>query len=88
MAKKSETPSKSTLYGQAVRELRNRHAQEFDEIVSGIYAEHGLTYTRRLTPEERAEKAAAEERAKADAALARLLERHPVLAERVSTQEG
>lgn len=81
MAKKNETPSKSTLYGQAVRELRTRHAEEFDQIVTDIYAEHGLTYTRRLTPEERAERAAAEEKAKAEAALIRLVQRHPVLGE-------
>lgn len=84
---KPETPSKSTLYGQAIRELRTRHAQEFDEIVSGIYAEHGLMYIRRLTAEEKAERARVEEETKAEAQLQRLLDRHPILASRVSQTE-
>lgn len=83
----SKAPTKSSLYGKAQQILRDRHLEEFEGLVTDLYAEHGYRYVRRLTPEERAAKAEAEERAKAEARLAKLVQQYPVLAERVAVPE-
>jgi hypothetical protein len=44
---------KSSLYGKALTTLKATHKDEFDSILAGLYNEKGLTYTPRLTPQER-----------------------------------
>ncbi len=66
----------SKLYGQAMTELRARHAEEFAEILEGLYKEAGLSYVRKLTKEEREAKAAAEKQAKAAEQIAKLVEQY------------
>ena len=44
---------KSSLYGKALTALAKAHKDEFDATLGGLYAEQGLTYTPRLTPDER-----------------------------------
>jgi hypothetical protein len=47
---------KSSLYGKALTTLKAKHKDEFDSILAGLYNEKGLTYNRRLSPEERKRK--------------------------------
>lgn len=49
-------PTRAALYARAEQMLRERHVKEFHQIVRDLYAEHGYTYTRRLTADERAER--------------------------------
>ncbi len=68
----AEKPSKTKLYAQAEQVLRERHFEEFQEIVAEVYAEHGYVYKRRLSAEERAERDRLAELAKVEAQLAEL----------------
>lgn len=65
----------SRLYSAAVRELRQRHEEEFLAILESLYSEHGMTYKRRLSAEERAEMVEAAARAKAAERVAALVDR-------------
>jgi hypothetical protein len=47
---------KSSLYGKALTALSKAHKQEFDATLADLYRAEGLTYTARLTPEERKRK--------------------------------
>ena len=47
---------KSSLYGKALTALAKAHKEEFDGILAGLYGAEGLTFTARLTPEERKRK--------------------------------
>lgn len=49
---------KNTLYNQALQEVRNRHEDEFFEVVEALYEAHGLSYKRRLTEDQKAEQQA------------------------------
>lgn len=49
----SDAALKSSLYGKALTALKVAHKDEFDSTLAGLYAEKGLTYTPRLTPQER-----------------------------------
>jgi hypothetical protein len=51
-----EAALKSSLYGQALTQLKGKHKDEFDSILAGLYNGKGLTYVPRLTPEERKRK--------------------------------
>lgn len=66
-----QQPLRNRLYTEAQTELRKRHEDEFSEIITAKYAEHGLTYRRRLNDEEKAERD-----------VRRLLSEHPGLAAR------
>lgn len=55
-AKKSEDALRNEAYGAAVARLRDAHREEFTNLVSEEYAARGLSYRRRLTPEEKARK--------------------------------
>jgi len=85
----------------ALDRLIQNHRAEYEEHMREEHASRGLTWRRRLTPEERAERDAAlererearrrqREREREEKALAALLEKHPGLAERlqVETPEG
>ena len=50
---------RNKLYAAATAELRESHRAEFDSLVEKQYVNAGLTYTRRLSAEERAERDAA-----------------------------
>ena len=79
---------RSTLYSRAQTILRERHEDEFVDIITGLYAEAGLVYKRRLSP---AEKAAAEKARTLEVAekkLAALLEKHPDLADAIAARQG
>lgn len=52
---KATEEKKNTLYRQAMQEIRNRHEDEFFEIVEALYEANGLTYKRRLTEAQKAE---------------------------------
>lgn len=75
----AEKPSKAKLYSQAEQLLRERHIEEFHQIVRGLYEENGYTYSRRLSAEERAERKRAREVEQARAAMAALREKFPEL---------
>lgn len=47
---------RNRLYTEAMSTLRSRHEDEFTQIVEAKYAEHGLTYHRRLNEEQKAER--------------------------------
>lgn len=79
--KKAQTPSKSSLYAQAQKQLRERHKEEFNQLVQDAYAEHGMTYRPRLTPEQREARKREREREHAEELLRKLKERHPILNE-------
>ena len=44
---------KSSLYGKALTALAKAHKEEFDATLKGLYEAEGLTFTARLTPEQR-----------------------------------
>ena len=75
MAETSDTQPtqalRNKLYTEAQTELRERHEEEFVDLISAKYAEHGLSYRRRLSEEAKAEKQIRE-----------LLAQHPGLASR------
>jgi len=52
---KTPEQKKNALYSQAMQEIRNRHEDEFFEIVEALYEANGLTYKRRLTEAQKAE---------------------------------
>lgn len=54
----------SGAYAEAERTLRERHADEFEEILQGIYDAAGVKRVKRLSAEERAQVVAAEKAAK------------------------
>ena len=54
----TDAQKKSALYTQAVQEIRNRHFDEFQEIVADLYEANGFTYRKRLSEEEKAEQEA------------------------------
>lgn len=60
-------------YSNATAQLREAHRTEFDDLYSKAAEALGVTYTPRLTPEQKAEKD-----------LADLLEKFPNLAEKVT----
>jgi hypothetical protein len=87
----AQTPNRNSLYSEAQRILRERHRDEFEQIVTEEYRKVGLTYRPRLTDEQKAERARQAEQEKAEKALQRLVEQYPVLRDRVSVltaQEG
>lgn len=53
---KSEDSLRNAAYNAAARALREKHPDEWDTLVSAEYEARGLTYRRRLTPEEKARK--------------------------------
>lgn len=71
-----ESRLSNKLYTAATRRLRERFAEEFQDILADEYEKAGLTYKRRLSADERAEqerqKAIAKARAKQAAAEAEL----------------
>lgn len=73
---KSEEAVKNSLYGKALQQLRNEHADEFVGIVEDLFAAYGLTYRRRLTDEQKAEQQ-----------IATLLAAHPNLASKFPAAE-
>ncbi len=66
----------SRLYGKATTELRRRHAEEFTEILAEAYAAEGLTYTPKMTKEEREARLEAERKAKAAKTVAELVSKY------------
>ena len=50
----TEDAVKQSLYSKATATLRDAHRAEFHATLEGLYKEAGLTYKRRLTPQERA----------------------------------
>ena len=82
VAAKPEPPTTSVqnkAYGKAMSRLREAHRDEFDALVMEEYEAVGLTYRKRATAEERAEREEAERTAKAKARLEKLLTEHPEL---------
>jgi len=55
---KTPEQKKNALYSQAMQEIRNRHEDEFFEIVEDLYTANGLTYKRRLTEAQKDEQRA------------------------------
>lgn len=52
---KTEEQVKNALYSSALQEIRNRHSDEFVDLLVDSYAEYGLVYKPRLTEEQKAE---------------------------------
>ena len=50
----AEAKLKNSLYGKAQTILKDRYEAEFEDILSDLYAEHGLERKRKLTPEQKA----------------------------------
>ena len=69
---------------EAPRRLREAHREEFQEILTKVWAEDGLEYTPRLTAEERAEIEADQRRQKAKARMEKLLAEFPDLVTEVA----
>lgn len=69
-SKSKAKPSATELRAEARRRFHEAHPGEFDRFMVEVYAEHGLEYRKRLTPQERAEREKAEKKAKAAAAVA------------------
>lgn len=67
------TKLKSQLRAKAEREVLQNHQDEYHQVASRLFAEHGLEFTRRLTEKEKAERE-----------LKALLEKHPELAQSVT----
>lgn len=74
---KSETQLRNGLRNQAERELIEAHRAEFDQRLESLYNANGLAFRKRMTPQERAEKLAAEKKAKAKAKFDALLAENP-----------
>ena len=51
-----EKPNRNKLYAKATASLREKHRSEFEALLHEEYKAAGLTYRRRLTAEERAER--------------------------------
>lgn len=68
-------------YGAALKTLRERHEEEFIDILKEKYAAEGAEYQPRLTAEQKAEKAKAEKLARAQAKIAALHAEFPELAQ-------
>lgn len=66
---------KNRLRSEAEREVLNAHKDEFHELATRKFAENGLTFTRRLTEAEKAEKK-----------MNDLLAQHPELAGKFGNQ--
>ena len=67
---KNQTLTRSQSYNRAETLLKDRHRDEFEEILAGVYAENGHDYKPRLTPEERAQAVLEERKRKAQARIA------------------
>lgn len=78
-AAKPDAAKRSTLYSEALSELREKHEPEFQQILGRKYADAGFTYKPRLTPEQRQAKERAEKLAAARKRAAKLLEDYPEL---------
>jgi len=76
---KTGTALRNQLRNQAERHILELHRDEFDAYTEKLYTDNGLTYRRRVTPEERAAKVAAEKEAKAKAKLEKLYAEFPNL---------
>lgn len=95
-SKKTQTAPEKTArdngpnrrYTEATRRLREAHRQEFQEILTKVWAEDGLEYQPRLTAEERAEIEADLRRQKAEDKMKKLLAEFPDLAVTVSTTDA
>lgn len=55
----SKQVSRSTVYARANATIRERHRAEFDEVLAAEFEKAGMSYTRRLSAQERAERDAA-----------------------------
>lgn len=84
--KDQEAPQvkRSALYARAQRVLRERHSEEWHQIMAEQHEAEGLVYRRRLSPKEREEREAQREREKAERQLERLVSRYPMLKDRVT----
>lgn len=67
----------SKAYSKASRKLRESHSDEFNKYMEEATSELGVAWRRRVTPEEKAEQE-----------FRTLLEAHPWLREKVSTESG
>lgn len=56
MSPEEQSTVKNSLLGQASTILRTRHADEFEQLASELFANLGLERVRRLSPEERKRK--------------------------------
>lgn len=73
----SDTALRNKLRNQAEREILEAHRTEFDARLESLYTASGLAFRKRLTQEQRAEKLAAEKKAKAKAKFDALLAENP-----------
>lgn len=83
----AEAPAQVTansLRSQAERFVLEQHRDEYYAKAEELFAANNMTFTRRSTPEERAQKKAAADAAKAQAKLDKLLAEHPELRDRVA----
>ena len=70
-AERSRNAEQRACYGRATATLRERHADEFRDLLAAEYAAAGLTVKRRLTDAERAQRDEARALAKAAKAKAK-----------------
>lgn len=59
--KETEAQKRNRLRNEAEREVLKNHKSEFVEIATRLFAENGLTFTRRLTEKEKAAQAIADQ---------------------------
>lgn len=76
-AAETEQQKRNRLRGEAEREVLRNHSDEFHALAKKKFEEAGLTYRRRLSAEEKAERE-----------MDRLLAEHPELAQRFAPQQG
>lgn len=75
----------NSLRSRAEREVLEAHRDEYYQRAEALFTEAGLEFKRRTTPEERAQKKAADEQAKARKKLDDLLAKHPELASEIQS---
>lgn len=80
---KPDAAKRSTLYSEALSELREKHEPEFQQILGRKYADAGFTYKPRLTPEQRRAKERAEKLEAARKRAVKLFTDYPELREEI-----
>lgn len=78
---KSDTAKRNALRNQGERYILDKYRAELDEHLEKLYTDNGLSFRKRLTPQERAERKAEEKKAKAKAKLDALIAEYPDLIE-------
>lgn len=78
----------NSLRNQAERWVLDQHRDEYYAKAEELFAAHNMKFNRRPTPDEKAAKEAAKDQEKADKALAKLLEKHPKLADKLKPVQG